>query len=539
MKLTDEQKEIIESSGNVKIHAVAGSGKTSTLIEIAKSKSRNLRILYLAFNRSVRKEAQCRFSEAGVKTVRVETAHSLAYFNIVNGSKYKICQVYRPADLVSLLKISPINKDPFSALLLAGHVQRFATYFCNQSAAKVSDLDYSSQIRDNSALTFVKKNYSLILDNTRKFLAKMNSGEIDITHEFYLKKFQLSKPKLPYDYILFDEGQDASPVMLDIFMNQDHARKIIVGDIHQQIYSWRYAVNALSDIDFKNFTLTTSFRFPQRIADLAMQCLMWKQFFNKDELITIKGIGKSSKSKLKATLARTNLSLLKTAIDMTSGRSPVKNLYFEGNLSSYTYASEGASIYDVLSLYLNNRNSIRDPAVAAMKSFDQLTEYAEISEDRELLTLIEMVSEYGKDLPKHMKLLKDYHVTDENRSKAEMIFSTVHRCKGLEYDAVTLKDDFVNENSVKRLSEKKNVPQHDIDRMIEEINLVYVAITRSRNKLTLPSDQFEDSPANRSTMLMNQLQSDRKHLTTTRENKHSFNENYSRRFQSAKRSGYR
>ncbi|MEZ4690574.1 MAG: hypothetical protein R3A12_10480 [Ignavibacteria bacterium] len=81
---------------------------------------------------------------------------------------------------------------------------------------------------------FVSKHYEYIENQTRLFLAKMNSGEIEITHDFYLKKFQLSEPVLNFDYILFDEGQDASAAMLDIFFKRD-AVKVIVGDTHQRI----------------------------------------------------------------------------------------------------------------------------------------------------------------------------------------------------------------------------------------------------------------------------------------------------------------
>jgi superfamily I DNA/RNA helicase len=225
-----------------------------------------------------------------------------------------------------------------------------------------------------------------------------------------------------------------------------------------------------------------------------MQCLEWKKTFGKDEHVTIYGIGKSSKTKLKATLARTNLSLLKRAIELTSRKSPVKKIYFEGNISSYTYASEGASIYDVLNLFLDNRELIRDPAVAVMQDFEQLSQYAETAEDRELLTLIEIVKEYGKELPWHMKLLKEYHVPDEKRESAEMIFSTVHKCKGMEYDSVSLENDFVNEKTIMRYENKKDSPQFEIDKMIEEINLLYVAITRTRNKISLPADLFVNQP---------------------------------------------
>ena len=35
------------------------------------------------------------------------------------------------------------------------------------------------------------------------------------------------------------------------------------------------------------------------------------------------------------------------------------------------------------------------------------------------------------------------------REKAEIIFSTVHRCKGLEYDDVYLVNDFITEDKLK------------------------------------------------------------------------------------------
>ena len=110
----------------------------------------------------------------------------------------------------------------------------------------------------------------------------MDKGEIEITHDFYLKKFQLSNPTLYYDYILFDEGQDASPAMLDVFLQQK-ATKVIVGDTHQQIYGWRYAVNSLEKANFKTYHLSTSFRFSQDMANLAMEVLQWKKHIDEEK----------------------------------------------------------------------------------------------------------------------------------------------------------------------------------------------------------------------------------------------------------------
>jgi hypothetical protein len=63
------------------------------------------------------------------------------------------------------------------------------------------------------------------------------------------------------------------------------------------------------------------------------------------------GKGKGSSTKTKATLARTNLGLLVRAITFITEHPEVNKLYFEGNINSYTYADDGASLYDVLNLF--------------------------------------------------------------------------------------------------------------------------------------------------------------------------------------------
>jgi hypothetical protein len=60
----------------------------------------------------------------------------------------------------------------------------------------------------------------------------------------------------------------------------------------------------------------------------------------------------------------------------------------------------------------------------------------------------------------------------------------------MEYDFVALENDFINEKALKRFESRKDTPQFDIDKIIKEINLLYVAITRTRNKISLPPDLF-------------------------------------------------
>ncbi|MCD4735251.1 MAG: hypothetical protein K8R53_04355, partial [Bacteroidales bacterium] len=162
MKLTNEQKAIINSTGNIKINAVAGSGKTTTIIEYAKSRPSNKKILYLAFNKSVKNEAIKKFSSLGMKNVKVETAHSLAFKNVVYIYDYKVRHSgYKNFEIVELLGIEGTG-EKLAEFVLANHINKFVSYFCNSNKKKVSDLNYLNVISDQKAKTFVKNYYKHI-----------------------------------------------------------------------------------------------------------------------------------------------------------------------------------------------------------------------------------------------------------------------------------------------------------------------------------------------------------------------------------------
>jgi superfamily I DNA/RNA helicase len=485
MRFTAEQEAIIGAEGNIKVTAVAGSGKTTALIAYAQNKPATARILYLAFNKTVKVEAQKKFAELGMNNVRVETAHSLAYRHVVFRNGYTVSQQgYRTNEVATLLGLQA-SGEKHAAFIIANHINKFIAYFCNSAAAKVQELNYLDVVADAKAKQFVAHFYPYIEAQTRQLLARMNSGDIAVTHDFYLKKFQLSHPVLPYDYILFDEAQDASPAMLQIVLRQP-ATKVIVGDTHQQIYSWRYAVNALEQTPFQTLPLSTSFRFGADIAGLARHVLSWKAHLQKAYPATeLQGMGTSKKTDAKAVIARSNLGLLLKAIEAVTGSRPVKKIHFEGNLASYTYADEGASLYDVLHLYNGKKQYIRDPLLQAMNSMAELEEYVEKTEDVQLGMMVEIVKQYENDIPHLLQTIRDKHLPGEQKEKADLIFSTVHRCKGMEYDVVELAPDFINEKSLKLQVSEAGENGVDSVRLNEEINLLYVAVTRAKNHLRL------------------------------------------------------
>ncbi|MEM9340085.1 MAG: UvrD-helicase domain-containing protein [Bacteroidota bacterium] len=482
MELTDQQKEVVESDGDLAVNAVAGSGKTSTLVKYALARP-DKRILNLAFNKSVRNEADQKFYSNNITNTKNATAHSLALRFL--REKVNIRQnSYTAFDTKRILKFQ--KSDIITDMKLGKHVVNMVSCFCNSRFRKVSEMDYRSYLHSKKEVAFVDKYHDELLLLSRQFLGKMKNGEIEVTHDFYLKLFQLQSPKLDFDVIFFDEGQDASPVMLDVFMNQ-RATKVIVGDEHQQIYRWRYAVNALSTIDFPKKYLTKSFRFPQAMADLAVEVLNTKHhLYEPDKMPNIPDIlgkGVAGTITSRAVLGRSNSAVLVEAIRLLIEEQEISKLYFEGNFHTYTYADEGGSIYDVLNLYYENRHKIRDPLIKSFKDFQELEAYADETEDAPMKGIIGIVKEYKKELPSLIKTIKDHHVDDGQKNEAEVVFSTVHKAKGMEYDEVTLLNDFLSEERM--ISQISQTDEPNWSRLEEDVNILYVAATRAKCKLNI------------------------------------------------------
>ncbi len=489
MKATEEQLKIIHSSGNLRINAVAGSGKTTTLVEYARTRPQGSAILYLAFNKSVKDEAIRKFAESGVNNVTVETAHSLAFRSIVRRHGYQV-GFHSPVDIATaVFKTEHPSTDQ---LITATHIQRFAALFCNSPAKKVQELDYREHVKEPEELKRVKASYDLLELNTRQYLAAMHRREIPISHDFYLKLFQLENPQLRYHYILFDEAQDASPVMVEIVKAQEHATRIIVGDSHQQIYRWRHAVNSMELFPFEELSLTKSFRFPQLIADLAVETVKTKRHFMPQPEIKLIGTEKDPKSKIetKAVIGRTNISLLAEAIALVKSNGEGFRIYFEGHIRSYLFGDDEGSLSDILNLYNEKREYIKSPIVANCSDTTELKEYAKRMGDSQMVKVIELVNKHGKALPSLLALLRKRHLDSEDRHKADCYFSTVHRCKGLEYDEVFLCSDFSHE---KMICAVKDDPERTPGDLAEEVNLLYVAITRAKVRLHLAKECIPES----------------------------------------------
>ncbi|AUD04024.1 UvrD-helicase domain-containing protein [Spirosoma pollinicola] len=521
--LTQEQEAIVDCQTNMKINAVAGSGKTTTLIEYARRQKTGSRGLYLAFNRTVREQAQQAFARKGVRGVTIHTAHSLAYGRVIKqNSELLASGSYSAFDLANRMQKESLvvrcmpptrRKAPWTAV--AAHSLRLLDWYCNEPVTRIEDLNYNHLLRYDPLISRRFADYfgAVIQAGAIWLWNQMDERSLKVTHDYYLKKFQLLAPQLRYDYILFDEGQDASPTMLDVFSQQPHARRVIVGDSHQQIYGFRHAVNSLNQVDFAAYGLTQSFRFPPGIARQARRALSLKQHIHPflGETYTpqaIEGMGVddatilAEPTCLQALIGRTNLQLVSAAIDLLCIQEVIGSVYFEGNFDTYTFMENGAGLLDMVLLQQNRPREIKNPLLRSMGSLEELGDYIDQTGDGQMKTALELVLTYGDDLPHFIEQIRTAHLAQRFRPHADLIFSTVHRSKGLEYDQVTLCDDFIDQRKLadyigllnqQQKAEAGGQPNHqpvNPGSILEEINMLYVGLTRTKQGLSLPDSQY-------------------------------------------------
>ena len=75
-------------------------------------------------------------------------------------------------------------------------------------------------------------------------------------------------------------------------------------------------------------------------------------------------------------------------------------------------------------------------------------DYTDQSGDAPMKGIIDIVMTYGRELPHLINCIKDSHVDHDKKDDADMVYSTVHKAKGMEYDQVKLLDDFLGEEKL-------------------------------------------------------------------------------------------
>ncbi len=460
IKLTSEQKLIVYSdSPLIYVSARAGTGKTTTLTEFVKIRKFDT-FLYIVYNNSIKEEAIGKFPSSTV----IHTIHSLAYSVIGKEYSHKLSGNLKPLDVFTYLE--DYDDKSFEDPDVYGEVYRISNMingFCNSSFKDLKDM-YDE--------------HNIYLDLALKYWNRMidKDNETPMTHDGYLKLYHLTDPILDYDYIMVDEAQDSNEVMLDIVMQQK-SKKIFVGDQHQRIYSFRGAIDIFNDPRYYDPTseheilfLTESFRFGEKIAKVANILLSDYKFEEK----LVQG------TDIESRICEVDKDIHYTVITRTNSH------LFD---LAYEYACDGKKIHivgsnksmfdDILDGYYllkDQHKKIQNDYLRKMNNFRHLEGLAKNTGAKDLLLLVKIVKKYGDNL---FNAINKIQKSLTYEKKADVTLTTAHKSKGLEFVHVKIADDFIDlydENGFK-------LPPERID--LEEINLLYVSVTRAMYDLEL------------------------------------------------------
>lgn len=469
--LTQEQKDIIEyvkTGNNLRINARAGSGKTSSLVAVAKAIPKSA--LYLAFNKAMVEEAKTKFPGY----VAVKTWHSLAYaaFGADMAHKLKrpggvyqnVCGTGREIGLALKLKNLVVNENAYlssSAMGLAvkNTLRKFESSDDTKITKKHVDYSVASKFENNGKLpsSFPKDKYvKIVLEGAEKLWKK----RIDLTdntlatHDTYLKLYQLSDPVLEeYDIIYSDESQDSSDVMIDILKKQK-AQIIVVGDSFQQIYSFRGSINAMNKFDYHTLSLTKSFRFGQDIASVASTIIGDVLTGNEEKQSVVLGSIVENDPTGKTIIYRSNSNMLFDACSFVA-KGLIVNI--ETDVRSVISLLRSA-----VALRAGDMKNVKNEELSPFNSWEEFEQ--DCKEGRGSLSHILSIIKSGRAME-----IIGFGTTYKKSDDPDVILTTIHKAKGLDWDHVILAGDF-------------NEPKND-----EERNLLYVAATRSKMSLQMNS----------------------------------------------------
>ncbi len=470
IKPSEPQKTVInkfrKTKDNIVINAVAGSGKTTTilmLLPLVRGKS-----IFLAFNNDIVNELSKRITN---KMATVSTLHSIGCKSIM--SRYGKVRISKGKTYRFIQKAS--KKWDIEPKKKNGHfytvnrlVDMYRLTLCTDESSLIS-------VACKLGISFGKLHIKHALE-VMDLLEKYNKSpkEIDFTDMIYIPATN-SECELPRTNTLFiDEAQDlnrAQHAMVDKIISQG-ARFVAVGDPMQSIYSFAGSDSKSFDM-FVNrprtvvLPLSICYRCPGRVIDHANEVydILEPAENAIDGVVRVGDVWEAEKGDM---IICRNLS-------------PLIGVYFSLIADNKRCAIKGKDIGENLIVMIENFkgqdfNSMEDGLQRRLHDkINELLSRGMTSPNKhpsyqallERIQWIYKISVNYVDVNDMMEGLTNIFKDDLEDS---IILSTIHKAKGLESDNVFL----LNRSLIpSKYAETE-------DQLVQEQNLLYIAITRAK-----------------------------------------------------------
>jgi len=448
-------------SGNTHVDALAGSGKTATLVEGFYHMPEKNSVLMCAFNKSIKDELETRAPEK----VSVKTIHSIGYaacrkaFPKIGAPDDSKLEGYVKAEMGDEQEDFDLRSSIYKAVNLS----------------KLNLLDQPEQIDgllDQYDIDTCEQTREKFIDHTLRIMAacKKDTNRIDFSDMIWLPFVYNLKPQ-QFDRVCIDEAQDLNAAQANLALNSINksGRILSCGDHFQSIYNFMGSdsdsINKLvARCNSKRLPLSITYRCAKSIVQLAQTYVPQIEAAPNAEDGTVNYIINSQIEKLikpgDFLLSRVNAPLLKWCLSLLKSGVPanIQGRDLGGTLMQMIKKSKCKKVESFLSWLKDweemeaNRmvKAKRDPSLI----YDKAECFRVLAEGTNSLT----------DVKNNIDKL--FHDGDD---KNRVILSSIHKSKGMERDNV-----FVLSKTLRSSSQ-------------EEKNLAYVAITRAKKNLYMVS----------------------------------------------------
>ena len=465
-------------NSNILINAVAGSGKTTTLLqllELCKYKT-----LFLAFNKSIQEEIQHKIESRGLKQGKAMTLHSLGLMAIrENCRKIKINNG-KNFDLIKQLaeKNRRFKRIPWQEKLKLSYTimdmndvsRLFLTDDFNEIKKHLLSMDKNITLHDDLSIfweDFVE---------LREQSYQESVINIDFNDMIYLPVIKNFHIPIDPVYLMIDEAQDlnlAQHKLIENLIKQGDVQKwIAVGDRNQAIYGFSGAYSSSFDLfheqeNVVELPLDICYRCATNIVDIA------------NEVYDVMEYSTDFEGKVETI---TNPMLIQdNSMVICRNSSPLIDLYFE--LLSYNKKVyiKGEDILTGILRFLKPYDS-HTVVSAKIEMAYKIEDLSKDESDEGKIKLYYFKEDYEKFIKLSNHLAQEYETIHSLVNKIKSLFvdktdaimlCTIHKSKGLEADIVYI----LNENLIPSKFAKS------AEQLKQENNLKYVARTRAKNEL--------------------------------------------------------
>lgn len=486
---------VTHGSGNAVVKALAGSGKTSTMIAAMKLVPDTKRCLFLAFNKSVQEEISAKLSD--FQNCDVRTVHSLGFSMLSRHFKRN------GADEIAV--------DEFK------YNRRLRETMADVADESVPEDDRMGWFYDSvlALLNFARLDKCQSVKEIRKCAEKHgipvmynecevakglmewgcdNPSSVDFADMVWIPyELNLHPFGATYDWVFNDEAQDYAPVYVDLFRKclARGARFVSCGDSHQRIYGFAGAsADAFREMESmpntKVFGLPVSYRCDMAIIREARRIVPEiepRPSCRPGTVTWDSGVHDITDGDM--VLCRFNAPLMRLHSELTRMGIPCR---FNGDgseaediLSTIDRFSDGDNIsaFEKDGLFARMRLDIARKADSLVRGGIPKSDAAAsggVVSAMDRLATIEAIGVGCQSVSRLKARIRTIFAPGTDG----VLLSTIHKAKGLEADRV-------------HIIRARNPYSVGGVESAEEENLRYVAITRARHRLFMMSKEESDA----------------------------------------------